>query len=179
MQRILTTETSKKIGEQVKLAGWVQTRRDHGKLVFLDLRDRAGIIQIVCKNAKEIENLRPEWVVEIEGEIKERPQEMKNPGIPTGNIEVAAARLTVLAKSQPLPFPIDTLGYDISEETRLKYRYLDLRRPRLQRNLKVRSTYVQAAREYLFSKGFTEIETPLLTKSTPEGSRDFVVPSRI
>src|SRR3989338_1676693 len=101
MQPILTTETSKKIGEQVKLAGWVETRRDHGKLVFLDLRDWAGIIQIVCKNAKEIENLRPEWVVEIEGEIKERPQEMKNPGIHTGNIEVAAARLPGFCRAKP------------------------------------------------------------------------------
>ncbi|MDP2735340.1 MAG: amino acid--tRNA ligase-related protein [bacterium] len=179
MQRILTNQTPKEIGNTVRLAGWIATRRDHGKLVFLDLRDREGIVQVVFKDSKEAEAVRPEWVVEIEGEVKERPESMRNEEIPTGGVEVAAVRLTVLAKSQPLPFPIDTPGYDIEEETRLKYRYLDLRRPRLQRNLKARSAYVQAAREYLFSKGFTEIETPMLTKSTPEGSRDFVVPSRI
>ncbi|MCH7828510.1 aspartate--tRNA ligase [Patescibacteria group bacterium] len=179
MERILARETPEKVAKKVKLAGWVQTRRDHGKLVFLDLRDRTGIVQVVFKASKEVEPVRPEWVVEIEGEVKERPENMKNPELPTGSIEVVALKLTVLSKAKPLPFPIDTAGYDIEEELRLKYRYLDLRRPRLQRNIKVRSEYIKAVREYLFSKEFVEIETPMLTKSTPEGSRDFVVPSRI
>jgi len=179
MQRTLTKETPKKIGEKVKLAGWVQTRRDHGKLVFLDLRDRTGIVQVVFKALKEVDPVRPEWVVEIEGEVKKRPKNMRNPELPTGSLEIAATKLTVLSKAKSLPFPIDTAGYEIEEELRLKYRYLDLRRPRLQRNIKVRSEYIKAVREYLFSKEFVEIETPMLTKSTPEGSRDFVVPSRI
>ncbi|MDO8633591.1 MAG: aspartate--tRNA ligase [Candidatus Wildermuthbacteria bacterium] len=183
MERTLTNQTPNSIGKQVKLLGWVQTRRDHGKIIFLDLRDREGILQLVCTpQEKEVyeqaNTIRPEWVVEVEGELKERPEAMRNPDIATGNVEVAVKKLTVLSQSQTLPFPIDTPGYDIDEDTRLKYRYVDLRRPRLQRNIKARSDYVKAVREYLFSQGFLEIETPLLTKSTPEGSRDFVVPSR-
>ena len=179
MERILTTDTPTKVGEQVKLAGWVHTRRDHGKLVFLDVRDRSGIVQVVFKASKEVDPVRPEWVVEIEGNVKERPKDMQNPELETGGIEISASKLTVLSESKSLPFPIDTVGYDIEEEIRLQYRYLDLRRPRLQRNIKVRSEYIKAVREYLFSKEFVEIETPMLTKSTPEGSRDFVVPSRL
>ncbi|MBI2642238.1 MAG: aspartate--tRNA ligase [Candidatus Wildermuthbacteria bacterium] len=183
MERILSVKTPECIGKTVRLAGWVQTRRDHGKIIFLDLRDREGIVQLVCTpQEKEVyelaQTLRPEWVVEAEGEVKERPEAMRNPDIMTGNVEVAVKKLTVLSQSQTLPFPIDTPGYDIDEDIRLKYRYVDLRRPRLQKNIKVRSAYVRAVREYLFSQGFLEIETPLLTKSTPEGSRDFVVPSR-
>ncbi|MDP2664691.1 MAG: aspartate--tRNA ligase [bacterium] len=183
MERTLTNQTPNSIGKQVKLLGWVQTRRDHGKIIFLDLRDQEGILQLVCTpQEKEVyeqaNTIRPEWVVEVEGEVKERPEAMRNPDIATGNVEVAVKKLRVLSQSQTLPFPIDTPGYDIDEDTRLKYRYVDLRRPRLQRNIKARSDYVKAVREYLFSQGFLEIETPLLTKSTPEGSRDFVVPSR-
>jgi aspartyl-tRNA synthetase len=179
MQRVLTKEISKMVGTHIRLAGWVQTRRDHGKLVFLDVRDRTGIVQVVFKATAEVDAVRPEWVVEIEGEVKERPENMQNPDVPTGKVEIAADNLTVLAQAKTLPFPIETPGYDIEEEIRLKYRYLDLRRPRLQRNIKVRSEYIKAIREYLFDKEFVEIETPMLTKSTPEGSRDFVVPSRI
>jgi len=179
MQRILTKNTPQKTGEKVKIAGWVQTRRDHGKLVFLDVRDRSGVVQVVFKDKKEAEEVRDEWVVEIIGEVAERPENMRNKDIATGTIEIAGESIVVLAKSKPLPFPIDNTGYDIEEEVRLKYRYVDLRRPRLQRNLKVRSEYLKAARAYLDSKEFVEIETPMLTKSTPEGSRDFVVPSRI
>ena len=183
MERILSSKTVQHIGKTVKLAGWVQTRRDHGKIIFFDLRDREGIVQLVCTpQEKEVyelaQTIRPEWVVEIEGEVKERPEAMRNSGIATGSVEIAVKKLLVLSQSQTLPFPIDTPGYDIDEEIRLKYRYVDLRRPRLQRNIKIRSEYVRAVREYLFSQGFLEIETPLLTKSTPEGSRDFVVPSR-
>ena len=183
MERTLTNQTQNSVGKQVRLLGWVQTRRDHGKIIFLDLRDSGGIVQLVCTpQEKEVyelaQTIRPEWVVEAEGEVKERPEAMRNSGIATGSVEIAVKKLLVLSQSQTLPFPIDTPGYDIDEEIRLKYRYVDLRRPRLQRNIKIRSEYVRAVREYLFSQGFLEIETPLLTKSTPEGSRDFVVPSR-
>ncbi|HCM36955.1 MAG: hypothetical protein A3J30_04170 [Candidatus Wildermuthbacteria bacterium RIFCSPLOWO2_02_FULL_47_9c] len=185
MERILTSQTQTKIGDRVRVAGWVATRRDHGKIVFFDLRDRGGLAQVVFSPEAPAEVLakagavRPEWVVEIEGKVQKRPENLRNPSIATGDIEIAAEKLTVLSEAKPLPLPVDTDGYEIGEDTRLKYRYLDLRRERLQRNLTIRSRYVQACREYLFSQGFLEIETPLLTKSTPEGSRDFVVPSRV
>ena len=183
MQRILTSHVLEHKGETIRVAGWIQTRRDHGKLIFFDLRDKEGVVQIVCTPKQEkiyalAQTLRPEWVVEIEGVVQERPSGMQNAEIPTGSVEISLEKLTVLSEAKTLPFAIDTAGYEIGEEIRLQYRYLDLRRPRLQKNLKIRSQYVQAAREYLFSKEFIEIETPLLTKSTPEGSRDFVVPSR-
>lgn len=182
--RTLSKDTINKIGQEVVLMGWVNTRRDHGKLIFIDLWDRWGMVQVVFspKNAELLataDNLRPEWVVRIEGIVKERPQGMENPELPTGSIEVEATGLNVLNESKTLPFPIDTNGLDIDEEIRLKYRYLDLRRARLQKNIALRSLFIQAARDYLFKNDFIEIETPLLTKSTPEGSRDFVVPSRL
>ena len=179
MKRILTKETPEKVGEKVKLEGWVQTRRDHGKLVFLDLRDRTGIVQVVFKASKEVDPVRSEWVVRIEGEVKERPENMKNPDLPTGTIEIAAAKLTVLAEAKPLPFDIETDGYEIAEEKRLKYRYLDIRRKRLQKVLTLRHRLIKFTRDFMDEKGFVEIETPLLTKSTPEGARDYVVPSRV
>lgn len=177
MQRTLAKDTIAKVGKKVLLAGWVNSKRDHGKITFIDLRDRSGIVQVVGE--KNLKALRPEYVIEIEGTVKKRPRSLINPKIPTGAVEVEVSSLKVLNLSKELPFPIDTAGYDIEEEVRLKYRYLDLRRPRLQRNMKLRSDYVQAAREYLFSQDFVEIETPILTKSTPEGSRDFIVPSRL
>jgi len=177
MDRTLAVDCQGKIGQQVLLQGWVDSRRDHGGLIFIDLRDRSGIIQVVCnKQAKE---LRPEYVVEIEGEVKKRLSNLINPKIKTGKIEIKAQKLTILNQAQTLPFPIDTDGREIEEELRLKYRYLDLRRSRLQKNIKLRSKLVEAARQYLFKNDFIEIETPLLTKSTPEGSRDFIVPSRL
>jgi aspartyl-tRNA synthetase len=178
MERIITSATPSQKGSIVRIAGWVDTRRDHGKIVFLDIRDRGGIVQVVCTSAIA-QGVKPEWVVQIEGKVQERPENLKNPDLATGDIEIAAEKLTVLTEAKTLPLPIDTDGYEIGEDIRLKYRYLDLRRKRLQRNLHVRSQYIQAAREYLFSQDFTEIETPMLTKSTPEGSRDFVVPSRV
>ena len=182
--RTLTNEIPKKIGEKITIAGWVATRRDHGKIVFFDVRDKGGLVQVVFSlttpEAYEVaQTVRPEWVVEIEGTVQERPDKLKNPELITGDIEIVAEKITVLAEAKTLPLPIDTDGYEIGEDTRLAFRYLDLRRKRLQRNLAIRSEYVQAAREYLFSQGFIEIETPMLTKSTPEGSRDFVVPSRV
>lgn len=177
MERTLTKETVNQVGKKVKIYGWVNTIRAHGKIVFLDLRDRSGIVQVV--GGKELLALGPEDVVYIEGLVKKRPEKMVNPKIETGTVEIEVNKFSLLNKSKELPIPIDTDGRDIEEEVRLKYRYIDLRRQRLQKNLKLRSKFIQHAREFLFSKDFTEIETPLLTKSTPEGSRDFIVPSRL
>lgn len=181
LERTLATETTKKIGEEVLLKGWVNTRRDHGGITFIDLRDRCGIVQVVIspESLSELRSIRPEYVVEIEGTVVERGEKNINPNLPTGTVEVKAKKIEVLNPSETPPLNVYGDGREIDEALRLKYRYLDLRRPRLQKNLKVRSNYVQAAREYLFSRDFVEIETPLLTKSTPEGSRDFIVPSRL
>lgn len=184
MQRILNTETIKKIGEKVKVCGWAQVIRSHGKILFIDVRDRSGILQVVVvPNDNSLYHLaktiRPEWVVGIEGEIKERPQNMVNPKIETGKVELAAEKIEVFSEAKTLPFPLDADGYEIGEEIRLKYRYLDLRRERLRKNLEVRHKVIQFMREFLISKGFVEVETPILTKSTPEGARDFLVPSRL
>src|SRR3989344_3674817 len=171
--RTLTKDTINKIGETVILMGWVGGRRDHGKLIFIDLRDRWGMVQIVLspKNQellKLADKLRSEWVVKIEGVVKERPEGMKNPELATGNIEDEATGLEILAEAKTPPFDVASDGREIGEDNRLKYRYLDLRRPRLLKNLSVRD-----------KKDFIEVETPILTKSTPEGARDYVVPSRL
>lgn len=182
--RIFISETMQKIGEILTVAGWVAGRRDHGKLIFIDLRDSSGVAQVVFapkdgKHLARAEELRDEWVVRITGLVKERPKGMRNEAIPTGGIEIGATALEILNEAETPPFPLDTDGLDVDEETRLRYRYVDLRRERLQKNIRLRSQFVQTCREYLFKNGFTEIETPLLTKSTPEGSRDFLVPSRL
>lgn len=185
MKRILNIETKKRVGERVKVAGWVNTVRSHGKIIFVDLRDRSGLIQIVFAPDQEPEvyelaqKLRPEWVIEVEGKIQKRPQEMINPKIETGRVELQPDTLKVLSKAKTLPFAVDGLGYEISEQIRLKYRYLDLRRQRMTSNMRTRSKMVRFIREYLFKEDFVEIETPILTKSTPEGARDFIVPSRL
>jgi len=175
-------ETKDKIGQRVEVFGWVHTRRDHGKLVFIDLRDRSGIIQVVfTPSQKDYElatQLRGEWVVKITGTIAARPEKMVNPDIPTGKVELQPEILEVLSRAQTPPMPLDTDGYDIDEEVRLKYRYLDLRRTRLQKNIALRHKMATLAREYLNRNEFIEIETPTLTKSSPEGARDFLVPSR-
>lgn len=176
MKRTLISKTPEKVGQEVFIQGWVDSRRDHGKIIFLDIRDRSGLIQAVLTKPIEVSE---EDVVQLEANVQARPESMVNPDMPTGSIELEVLQLEVLNSAKPLPFPIDTDGLEINEDIRLKYRYLDLRRPRLQQNIRLRSQYVQAARDYLFKQDFVEIETPLLTKSTPEGSRDFVVPSRI
>jgi aspartyl-tRNA synthetase len=177
MRRTLSKQTPEKVGDEVTVFGFVATVRDHGKITFFDLRDETGIVQCV---GRDFPKLTDESVVRVKGKVQERPKDLVNEDIETGGVEVFVEKIEVLSKApEQLPFPIDSSGYDIDEELRLKYRYLDLRRKRLQKNLRTRSDYVQAARELLFDKGFVEIETPLLTKSTPEGSRDFVVPSRI
>ncbi|MCH8048849.1 aspartate--tRNA ligase, partial [Patescibacteria group bacterium] len=178
MQRTLTSETPKQKGNKVKVAGWIDSRRDHGKIVFLDLRDREGVVQIVC-TSKIAEDIKPEWVVEIEGKVNARPEKMQNPDIPSGTVELEAKKITVLSQAKTLPFSINGDGYEINEEKRLRSRYIDLKRPRLHRNLKISNQATQFMREFLTKEGFIEIETPVLTKSTPEGARDYVVPSRL
>lgn len=182
--RTLTKDIIHKIGETVVLMGWVASRRDHGKLIFIDLRDRWGRAQVVFSSQdaalfEKAERLRPEWVVKIEGIVKERPKGMENPEIITGTVEIKALSLEILNESQTPPFALDTDGYEIGEDSRMKYRYLDLRRDRMQKNLILRDRIVSFIRQYLHKRDFIEIETPILTKSTPEGARDYVVPSRL
>lgn len=184
MTRFLIKDASKHIGEKVKIAGWVNVRRAHGKILFIDLRDISGVMQVVFVPSNEqayklAEEIRPEWVVEIEGLVVKRPDKMINPKIETGNVEMSADSLKVLSEAETPPFSIDGDGYDIGEEIRIKYRYLDLRRERMKNNLIVRHKIIKFFRDFLDKEGFVEIETPMLTKSTPEGSRDFVVPSRL
>ena len=184
MMRIFVEETPGKIREHVLLAGWVSVRRDHGKLIFIDLRDASGVLQLVFtpKDAElyvEAQRLRPEWVIRVEGVIKERPKGMENPDIPTGMIELPVLKLEILSEAVTPPFPVDSDGHDIDEELRLQYRYLDLRRPRMQKNIRLRHQVTTVVRGYLNKNNFVEIETPLLTKTSPEGARDFLVPSRL
>ena len=172
------------IGEYIDLCGWVFRRRDHGGLIFVDLRDRSGVLQIVFspeKSAKAHElahELRSEYVVAVTGEIRKRPEGTENPHLPTGAFEMYATTLEILNKAAPLPFSIEDAS-DASEALRLKYRYLDLRRPDMQRNLIIRHKATKVIRDCLDEQGFLEIETPVLTKSTPEGARDYLVPSRL
>lgn len=177
MKRTIISETTKKIGQKVRLCGWVERRRDHGQLVFIDLKDRSGVVQVVGRN--ELGDLRISDVIEVMGKIKKRPKEMVNPKLPTGQVEVEIEKVKVLAQSTDLPFDIRSDGYQIGEEVRLKYRYLDLRRPRMVKNLELRHRTIKYIRDYLDKKGFIEIETPILSKATPEGARDFLVPSRL
>jgi len=182
--RILSEETPKHKGNEVELAGWVDARRDHGKLIFIDLRDKSGIVQVVFTPKdtdlhKAGDTLRPEWVVRIYGEVKERPEGMKNPDIATGEVEIAISKLEILAQAKTPPFALDTDGHEVNEELRMKYRYLDLRRKRMYQNLKARSEIIAYIRKFLVGNGFFEIATPYLGKSTPEGARDYLVPSRL
>lgn len=176
MQRTLVSESVSKVGETIKLMGWVSTVRDHGKISFIDLRDRTGVIQCVGQNLERVTN---ESVVEITGKIVERPEKLVNKDIETGKIELQIENLKILSIASELPLPIDTDGYDIDENVRTKFRYLDLRRPRMARNIRIRSKITQFLRNYLTNLDFVEIETPILTKTTPEGARDFLVPSRL
>jgi aspartyl-tRNA synthetase len=189
--RNLASELSGLVGEEVVLKGWVHARRDHGKLIFIDLRDSSGLTQVVFFPHPPAEggepdkvyglagSLRSEWVIEVKGTVSERPSGMVNPGMVSGNIEVQASELTVLAESETPPFPIDVDGRDIGEDVRMKYRYLDLRRERMAANIRNRHRAIKFTRDFLSEKGFVEIETPVLTKSTPEGARDYLVPSRL
>lgn len=176
--------TSKDVGREVVLMGWVMRRRDHGGLIFIDLRDREGIAQVVFDpdqsgdSHKKAEALRNEYVVAVKGKVIARPAGTVNPNMKTGEVEVVVSECKLLNRSKPLPFTLDDY-VDVAENLRLKHRYLDLRRPALQQNLILRSKVAQVTRQYLTGNGFLELETPFLTKSTPEGARDFLVPSRI
>lgn len=178
MKRIAIEETTKYSNKKVRVAGWVHSRRDHGKLIFIDLRDRSGLLQVVFKDIKEANNLRPEWVIAVEGIVNKRPKGMINKELLTGTVELKTDKLEILTKSKTPPFEIAG-DKNINEETRLKYRYLDLRREKMKQNIILRHKVIKLIRDYLDKKGFLEIETPILTKSTPEGARDFLVPSRL
>ncbi len=180
MERIAIAETINHIGKSVKVAGWVHSRRDHGKIIFTDLRDRSGLLQVVfTPEISEAKDLRSEWVISVEGTITERPDKLINPKLTTGKVELKAEKLEILNKAETPPFALDTDGYEVGEDHRLKYRYLDIRRKRMKDNLILRHKVVQFIRNFLTDKEFVEIETPILTKSTPEGARDYVVPSRL
>ncbi|MCK4738654.1 MAG: aspartate--tRNA ligase [Deltaproteobacteria bacterium] len=176
--------TSTQIGEVVTVKGWVQRRRDHGGLIFVDLRDRTGIVQLVFNPEEnkdihsEAHSLRSEFVLSIRGEVLARPKETENPDLKTGMVEVKVSELEILNRSEVPPFLIED-DTDAGEDIRLKHRYLDLRRPKLLANFVLRHKVSMAAREYFSSEGFLEVETPMLTKSTPEGARDYLVPSRL
>lgn len=167
-------------GQEVSVAGWVHRRRDHGGVIFVDLRDREGLLQIVfdpdaAEIFKEAERLRSEFVIRVKGRVRERPAGTVNANLRSGRVEVLAKELEVLNRSEPLPFQLDET---VSEELRLKYRYLDLRREVMSQRLRLRHRLTQSMREFLDANGFVDIETPMLTKATPEGARDYLVPSR-
>jgi len=165
-------------GQQVTLAGWVARRRDHGGVVFIDLRDASGVAQIVFRQDDLAHDLRAEYCVRVTGEVRRRPAGNENPELPTGEIEVAVAGIEVLAESDPLPFPIES-GGELSEEVRLRYRYLDIRRPEMSAALRARSAAAYLVSDVMRDRGFVNVETPFLTRSTPEGARDFLVPVRL
>ncbi|MBU2566099.1 aspartate--tRNA ligase [Patescibacteria group bacterium] len=185
MQRIMNTETSQKIGDEVVIKGWVNVRRNMGKIIFLDMRDRSGIVQVVLvpselsDRAKEVmENLRAEDCLAVTGVVNKRGEKQINPNMDTGEVEVLAKDIEVYNHAETPPFEVDQDTSKVNEELRLKYRYLDLRTERMQKNLEVRSKMITSFRKYLDDKGFLEIETPTLVKGTPEGAREYLVPSR-
>jgi aspartyl-tRNA synthetase len=173
------------VGKTLVLKGWVHHRRDHGGLIFIDLRDRTGLCQVVLDPSrmnpdtfKQAHAIRSEYVLAVRGKLTPRIEGCVNANLPTGEVELEVEEFEILNSSRPVPFPLDEYGH-VNEDIRLKYRYLDLRRPEMQRNMTQRARVMRAVREYLDNSGFLEIETPILNKSTPEGARDFLVPSRL
>src|SRR3989344_2113204 len=185
MTRTLIKDTANKVGEMVLIKGWVNIRRDHGKLIFLDIRDRSGLIQEVINPKVSAEahqaasELRNEFVVELEGMINPRSEKQINAHLETGKIEMEVTRLEILSHAKNLPFEINEDTRKVNEEMRMKFRYLDLKSERMAKNMRLRFKAAGLVREYLTKEGFVEIETPMLTKSSPEGARDFLVPSRL
>ncbi|MGI9027980.1 MAG: aspartate--tRNA ligase [Candidatus Saccharimonadales bacterium] len=183
--RTLSSQLTDHIGEEVIVQGWVQVRRDHGKLIFIDLRDRSGIVQVVFWGGgdqelfAQAEQLRSEFVISITGKVKKRGEKQINPDIPSGTVELAAEKVEILAESEVPPFPIDSGRDEVGESIRLQYRYLDLRSERMQKNIRMRHKFIKEVRNFLDNEDFVEIETPVLAKSSPEGARDFLVPSRL
>lgn len=183
--RVLSQETPASIGQEVLLKGWVNARRNMGKIVFLDMRDRGGIVQVVVvpneleSSLEELKDIRPEWVVEVRGLVQERGEKQKNPEMVTGNVEVLAKEIKILNTAETPPFEIDKDTSGITEELRLKYRYLDLRSERMQKNIRLRDKIITFFRDYMHDHDFVEVETPILMKGTPEGSREYIVPSRL
>jgi len=180
--RTLIRDLQSHIGEEVRIAGWIDVRRDQGKLIFLDIRDASGKVQgVILPKSPAMDmgqTVRPEWVVEIHGKVNERPEKNRNEGM-NGSIELEVLGIDVLNEAETPAFDVTGDGKEIGEENRLAYRYIDLRRPRLQKNLRNRSKIAQLIRTFLTEQDFVEVETPMLTKSTPEGARDYIVPSRI
>jgi aspartyl-tRNA synthetase len=184
MNRTYIKDIPANVGKEITIKGWVDVRRDMGKIIFIDLRDMTGRVQAVAlPNHKEVITaagaLRSEWVIEVKGKVNERPPKTINKNEANGTVEIEILEIKVLNKAETPPIEIRGQGSEIGEESRLTYRYLDLRRPRMQKNIRTRNDLNLFIRNFLTKEGFTEIETPLLTKSTPEGSRDFLVPSRL
>lgn len=182
--RSLSRSLKTAVGKKVQVAGWVNSRRDHGGLIFIDLRDHEGIIQLVitpdvAEAFQVAESLRDEFVISAEGLVRERAPELKNPNIETGEIEIVVEKLDLINRSEPLPVNTHDEGDASGEDLRLKYRYLDLRRPSMQRMLRRRAEYYRFMRDYMDEQGFIEVTTPILANSSPEGARDFLVPSRL
>lgn len=186
LKRIWAIEAPKNLNKIVLLKGWVNSRRNMGKVVFIDLRDRSGLVQVVFVpqdldevSQEAVKKIRPEFVIEVEGEVKARPKNQINKDLPTGTIEIVAKKLGILSEAKTPPFTIDNEIIPAGEELRLKYRYLDLRHERMKKNIILRHRVIKFLRDYLDKKDFLEIETPILTKGTPEGAREFIVPSRL
>lgn len=180
--RISISDTNNYLEEVVEVHGWVNSKRDHGKIIFIDIRDATGILQtVICPDTNAYEQAKKigqEWVISLKGKIKERPKNLKNPQLITGNIEMEVIDIEVLNEAEILPFEIDDTS-QIDEDLRLKYRYLDMRTQRMRNNLVLRHDIIKFFREYFWNKDFLEIETPYLTKTTPEGAREYIVPSRL
>lgn len=182
--RIYTNQLSAHVGETVVLAGWVDVRRDQGKMVFFDFRDMAGKIQcVVLPNHTEAiaiaKEIRPEWVLRLEGVVNKRPEKNINPNVASGDVELEVTAIEVLNKAETPPFEINTDTMHVSEEIRMKYKYLDLRTERMQKNIRMRDKVISFIRDHMHKNDFIEIETPMMTKGTPEGSREYVIPSRL
>ncbi len=179
--RITTKDTLQHVGESISVSGWIHRRRDHGKITFFDLRDRWGILQVVATDSTQgsVKDVRPEYVVRITGTISKRPEKLINADIPTGTVELQATNVEILNTAETPPFEIEKDSINVNEDLRLKYRYLDLRTDRMTQNLIMRHKIVSFLRQYLNERDFIEVETPSLTKGTPEGAREFIVPSRI